>query len=42
MASWEEGSADEKEVATKSVSSRGSRNCLDLKGTLTFRATGHF
>jgi hypothetical protein len=42
MASWEEGSAEEKNGTMRRVSSRGRRNFLDLKGTLTFRATGHF
>jgi hypothetical protein len=42
IASGGEGSAEEKEVTTRRASRRERNIFLDLKGTLTFRATGHF
>jgi hypothetical protein len=42
IASGEDGSAEEKNGTTRKVSSRERSIFLDLKGTLTFRATRHF
>jgi len=42
IASREDGCAEEKGVTTRRISRRGRSIFLDFKGTLTFRATGHF
>jgi hypothetical protein len=44
IANWEEGSAEENDETTtaRSATSKTRNNFLDLKGTLTFRAPGHF
>jgi hypothetical protein len=42
IASWEEGSAEENDGTTRSATSKRKNSFLDLKGTLTFRATGQF
>jgi hypothetical protein len=42
MASCVEGSAEETDETTRRTTSRRKGIFLDLKGTLTFRATKHF
>jgi hypothetical protein len=42
IASCEEGSAEENDGTTRSATSKRRSSFLDLKETLTFRATGHF
>jgi len=42
IANSEEGSAEENDGTTRSAASKRRNNFLNLKGTLTFRAPGHF
>ncbi len=42
IASSEVGSAEKKDGTKRKAASRGKSNFLDLKGMLTFRATGQF
>jgi hypothetical protein len=42
IANCEEGSAEENEGTTRSAANKRRNSFLDLKGTLTFRATGQF
>jgi hypothetical protein len=42
IAIWEAGSAEENDGTARRATSRAMSNFLDLKETLTFRATGLF